>query len=266
MAAAVADLVNQAAAQVNIVTGAGQTVLISGVTGFLGTQVALEYAKRGFTVHATARSQSKADAWNQIHPLAAARTKWFIVQDIAVAGAFDEAIKGADIVAHTGKSRMLGQDTVSGPLRELDCSPRLATRNIVLTRNWIQTASPFHMNAKDPEKDMLDPAIQGTLSILKSATKTPGVKRIVITSSFAAVMDFANLGPSKTYNDTDWNSATKELAIAKGKDDPVYLYCKRSVVTSVCSSKGMPKLMVISYPTNRCIQKTCRGSSMELRR
>lgn len=190
MSAATANFINQAALNVGgAVTGLGHTVLISGVTGFVGTHVALEFAKRGFNVHATARSQDKANEWNKLHPVAAVRTKWFIVKDAITDGAFDEAVKGVDIVVHT--------------------------------------ASPFHYHAKDPEKDMLIPAINGTLSILKSAANEPShkVKRMVITSSFAANLDFDKLGPNKTYTEADWNPATRESAIEKAESSPGYLYC-----------------------------------------
>lgn len=58
-------------------------------------------------------------------------------------GAFDEAVKGVDAVAHT--------------------------------------ASPFHMQADDP-KELFDPAINGTVGVLKSIQKNnPKVQRVVIT-------------------------------------------------------------------------------------
>ena len=83
--------------------------------------MALEYLKHGFRVHATARSQEKADDWLDLHYIARLNTKFFIVKDAAGPGAFDEAIKGVEIVAHT--------------------------------------ASPFHFDTKDNVADMLSPAL-----------------------------------------------------------------------------------------------------------
>ena len=54
----------------------------------------------------------------------------------------------------------------------------------------IHVASPFTGAVQDPKKDMLDPAIEGTLNVVRASHKA-GVKRIVITSSFVAVFDFA---------------------------------------------------------------------------
>lgn len=131
----------------------GRTVLVSGVTGFVGSSeslsscfaievraavsvhsayasvdpssaVALEFLKHGFTLHATSRSQDKAEQWLAEHPEAKSRTKFYIVQDVAAPQASDEAIKNVDVVAYT--------------------------------------ASPVHFNAENPERDMLIPAIEVT--------------------------------------------------------------------------------------------------------
>jgi len=44
----------------------------------------------------------------------------------------------------------------------------------------IHTASPFHFNVTDIQKQLLDPAVIGTTGILKSVKKNaPSVKRVV---------------------------------------------------------------------------------------
>ncbi|WVZ00584.1 hypothetical protein V8G54_026653, partial [Vigna mungo] len=49
------------------------------------------------------------------------------------------------------------------------------------------TASPFFDDAKDPQTELLDPALKGTLNVLKSCVKSKTLKRVVVTSSIAAV-------------------------------------------------------------------------------
>ncbi|GFP98804.1 tetraketide alpha-pyrone reductase 1 [Phtheirospermum japonicum] len=49
------------------------------------------------------------------------------------------------------------------------------------------TASPFYHGAKDPQAELIDPALKGTLNVLQSCAKVPSIKRIVLTSSVAAV-------------------------------------------------------------------------------
>ncbi|POY74967.1 hypothetical protein BMF94_1943 [Rhodotorula taiwanensis] len=165
-----------------------QLVLVSGTSGFVGTEVTLQFLQKGFRVRGTVRSQDKADAWEKKHAgeFQKGQLEWSIVEDVAGKGAFDEAIKGVDIVAHT--------------------------------------ASPFHYNFTDAEKEMLIPALEGTRQILRAAQKESSVKRVVLTSSFAAVLDFDRLQPSTTFSEKDWNPATYDKAKGMG-DNKAYVYC-----------------------------------------
>ncbi|GAA5884120.1 hypothetical protein JCM6882_002147 [Rhodosporidiobolus microsporus] len=165
-----------------------QLVLVSGTSGFLGSEVTLHFLRAGYRVRGTVRSQDKADKWEKKHGKFEGQLEWAIVKDIATPGAFDEAIKGVDLVAHT--------------------------------------ASPFHYDVKDNEKDMLIPALEGTRQMLRAAQKEPSVKRVVVTSSFAAVLDYKNgLGPDTKYDHTMWNPATYEEAAKAEKGQEGFVYC-----------------------------------------
>ncbi|KAI7983623.1 Cinnamoyl-CoA reductase 1 [Camellia lanceoleosa] len=48
-------------------------------------------------------------------------------------------------------------------------------------------ASPCYHDVKDPQVELIDPALKGTLNVLGSCAKNPSVKRVVLTSSVAAV-------------------------------------------------------------------------------
>jgi nucleoside-diphosphate-sugar epimerase len=49
------------------------------------------------------------------------------------------------------------------------------------------TASPFTTTVEDPQRDLIDPALLGTRNVLEEASRTPSVKRVVLTSSCAAI-------------------------------------------------------------------------------
>ena len=67
----------------------------------------------------------------------------------------------------------------------------------------------------DNEKELIAPAINGVKAILLAAAKTGKVKRIVLTSSFASVIDVGKkAGPEFTYTAADWNPLTYEEACA----------------------------------------------------
>lgn len=114
------------------------------------------------------------------------RLSYTIVKDISSEGAFDEAVKSDppfDAVIHT--------------------------------------ASPYHFNVTDNKKDMLDPAINGTTGILKAITQgSKSVKHVVITSSFAAIVNVKN--PPKIYNEEIWGDITMEEALAAKDGQTVY--------------------------------------------
>lgn len=72
----------------------------------------------------------------------------------------------------------------------------------------LHTASPYQLNVKDAEEDLLIPARDGTLNVLRYAAKVPSIRLFGITSSFAAVSDFSKGGPNRpgfTYTENDWN-------------------------------------------------------------
>merc|ERR1719242_2554682 len=73
----------------------------------------------------------------------------------------------------------------------------------------IHCASPFLSSFDDPQKELIDPAVAGTTNVMEAAVAC-GVKRVVVTSSCAAVMtqdsirrpqDFVN----KVWSHEDWN-------------------------------------------------------------
>lgn len=83
----------------------------------------------------------------------------------------------------------------------------------------LHTASPFTFNVSNFERDLLNPAINGTKTILKVTKRLlPTVKRVVITSSFVAMMDMRD--PPRVYTDSDWNPVTWDQAL----QDPFNAY------------------------------------------
>lgn len=71
------------------------------------------------------------------------------------------------------------------------------------------TASPFVIAVKNPQKDLIEPAEQGTANVLNSANKTASVKRVVVTSSCAAIytdaIDCQN-APNGILTEEVWNT------------------------------------------------------------
>jgi nucleoside-diphosphate-sugar epimerase len=70
------------------------------------------------------------------------------------------------------------------------------------------TASPFFIETNDPYADLIDPALKGTLNVLKSCTKVSHLKRVVLTSSVAAVLyNGKPRTPDVVCDETWWSNA-----------------------------------------------------------
>jgi len=155
-----------------------QKILLTGGSGFIASHVLDVLLQRGHTVVTTVRSSGKAEKIKKNHPNAGDKLQFSIVEDIAQPNAFDKAV-------------------ISDP-------PFDAV---------IHTASPFHFNVTDTQKDLLDPAINGTTGVLRAIKKSaPNVKRVVITSSFAAIVDPKGKPKNYTYSEADFNPVTAEEA------------------------------------------------------
>ena len=72
----------------------------------------------------------------------------------------------------------------------------------------LHTASPYTFNFKDGEEELLKPAINGTLNVLKAA-KAEGVQKVVITSSFAAITNSKAGGAWRDYTYTERGKACR---------------------------------------------------------
>ncbi|KAG6864908.1 hypothetical protein C0991_006437 [Blastosporella zonata] len=146
----------------------GDKVLVSGANGFIAIWVVRKFLEKGYAVRGTVRSADKGKYLEEYFKSYGDKFEVVVVQDIAKEGAFDEAVQGVDAIAHT--------------------------------------ASPFYLTAASVD-ELIGPAVNGTVSILKSALKNGhGVKRVVVTSSCASVL---TVGSDKVFDEQDWN----ELAI-----------------------------------------------------
>ncbi|KAI8581786.1 hypothetical protein K450DRAFT_231178 [Umbelopsis ramanniana AG] len=146
----------------------GSRVLVTGVNGFIASHVADQLLRAGYKVTGTVRNQAKAESLQSLtDKYGSDDFKVIIVRDLEKEGAFDEAVKDVDAIAHV--------------------------------------ASPVTFNPENPIRDVLNPAINGTMSLLQSAHKCgKNVKHVVVTSSVAAAVTPFEEG-SYNYTEKDWN-------------------------------------------------------------
>ncbi|EMR66145.1 putative aldehyde reductase protein [Eutypa lata UCREL1] len=151
----------------------GSTVLITGVNGFIGSNIADQFLTFGFKVRGTTRSLEK-NAWVSTlfnKKYGPGNFELVAVPDMVAQDAFIEAAKGVSAIVHT--------------------------------------ASIFTM---DPNPHNVIPGtVSGTVNALKAAAQEPSVKRFVLTSSSTAALIPKPNNPIKVTTDT-WNDEAVELA------------------------------------------------------
>lgn len=148
-------------------------VLVTGANGYVASWIVKRLLDDGITVHGAVRSPDNDQKVGHLKRVAAnskGELKLFAA-DLLTPGAYTEAMKGCQLVYHT--------------------------------------ASPFTLNVKDPKKDLIEPAEKGTENVLNSAKSVSSVKRVVVTSSCAAIytdaVDTVN-APGGQLTEDVWNN------------------------------------------------------------
>ncbi|MEM6327221.1 MAG: NAD-dependent epimerase/dehydratase family protein [Bacteroidota bacterium] len=104
-------------------------------------------------------------------------------------------------------------------------------------------ASPFPIALPDHPDDLIVPAREGTLHVLRAATES-GVQRVVVTSSMAAVVYGLTSTPAQPMTETRWTDP-------EGNDDhtPYILskfYAERAAWDFVRDTPGAPDLATVN--------------------
>jgi nucleoside-diphosphate-sugar epimerase len=142
-------------------------VLVTGASGFIALHTIKQLLEKGYRVRGTVRSLKDVKKNEPITSLPGASERLELVEaDLNNPTSFIPAVAGVEYVLHI--------------------------------------ASPYVLNVTDPQKDLVDPAVNGTLSVLQAAYDAGTVKRVVLTSSCAAISD--SFDSSKVYTEADWNS------------------------------------------------------------
>ena len=150
-------------------------IMITGATGYVAGWIVKKLLDEGMTVHATVRNPENKESVRHLDALAAKSPGKIIYfkADLLKDGSYDEAMKGCELVFHT--------------------------------------ASPFTSKFTDPQKELVDPALDGTKNVLGSVNRTASVKRVVLTSSCAAIIgdaiDCLNY-PNGTGTEEQWNTTS----------------------------------------------------------
>nr|UPA71865.1 ANR [Paeonia delavayi] len=142
-----------------------RTACVIGGTGFVASRLVKLLLEKGYAVNTTVRNPGNQKTISHLLVLQSCDLKIFQA-DLTHKGSFEAAVTGCELVFHV--------------------------------------ATPVNFASEDPENDMIKPAIQGTLNVLKACVKAKTVKRVVLTPSAAAVTINGLNGTNLVMDEENW--------------------------------------------------------------
>lgn len=149
------------------------TVLVTGGSGFIGSHCILQLLAAGHEVRTTVRDrQREADVRSMLKQggCEPGSRLSFFAADLENDAGWKDAVAGCEYVLHV--------------------------------------ASPFPPHIPKHEDELIVPAREGALRVLRAA-RDGGVKRVVLTSSFAAI-GYGRKPQARPFNETDWTDPDGE--------------------------------------------------------
>lgn len=146
---------------------AGELVLVTGGSGFIGAHCIIQLLQKGYNVRTTVRNlarEQEVRAMVRQGGVEAGDRLTFAAADLTSDAGWPEAVAGCAYVLHV--------------------------------------ASPFPPAIPQHEDELIIPAREGALRVLRAA-RDSGVKRVVLTSSFASI-GYGQKPKGRPYNETDW--------------------------------------------------------------
>jgi len=150
-----------------------ETVLVTGGTGFVGAHCILQLLEKGCNVKTTMRSLDRKNELIEMLKFGGITqldNLEFIEADLTKDANWEKAVKDCDYVLHI--------------------------------------ASPIFLRIPKDENEMIIPAVEGTLRVLKTA-RNAGVKRVVMTSNFGAV-GYSHKDTTKLITEESWTDPNEE--------------------------------------------------------
>ncbi|KAL0459188.1 UNVERIFIED_CONTAM: Cinnamoyl-CoA reductase 1 [Sesamum latifolium] len=146
-----------------------KTVCVTGASGYIASWIVKLLLQRGYTVKACVRDLNDPKKTQHLLALDGAKERLQLIKaNLLDEGSFDAAVDGCDGVFHT--------------------------------------ASPFHDPGDNPQAELIDPALKGTLNVLGSCAKSPTLKRVVLTASVGSVyVNERTRSPEVVIDETWWS-------------------------------------------------------------
>ena len=203
-----------------------QPVLITGITGYIGSRLAIDLLRRGYAVRGTLREAGRIDTITDIIAAHAPIDQLeIVVADLINDAGWPEAVAGCEYIMHV--------------------------------------ASPVSLVEPNDANELIRPAVDGTLRVLRAATAA-GAKRVVLTSSIASIVYGLKRIPKQPMDERRWTDleVTSDLnAYTVSKT-----LAERAAWNFVDSTSGAPSLVTINpgLVFGPVLDKTVRSPSVDV--
>jgi dihydroflavonol-4-reductase len=160
-----------------------RTILVTGASGYIAKHIVLQLLEQGDHVRGSVRSEKRAQELRaamhaNLSDPARLQNLSTVTLDLLSDDGWDAAMEGVDAVIHT--------------------------------------ASPFPLVQPKNADDLIRPAVDGALRALRAA-KAASVRRVVLTSSVAAVAISVTPRNGKAFTEEDWSDADSPATTAYAK-------------------------------------------------
>ncbi|XP_020238816.1 anthocyanidin reductase ((2S)-flavan-3-ol-forming) isoform X2 [Cajanus cajan] len=144
----------------------GKKACVIGGSGFMASLLIKQLLQKGYAVNTTVRDPCNPQKIFHLVALESLGNLKIFGADLTVEEDFDAPLSGCELV--------------------------------------FQFATPVNFSSEDPENDMIKPAIRGVLNVLKACARAKEVKRVILTSSTAAVTINQLNGTGLVMDESNW--------------------------------------------------------------
>ncbi|KAL5214669.1 hypothetical protein ABZP36_003821 [Zizania latifolia] len=176
-----------------------KTACVTGGNGFIASALIKTLLEKGYAVNTTVRNPVRDNREKNSHfkGLQALGPLKIFRADLQEEGSFDEAVAGCDYA--------------------------------------FLVAAPVNLKAENPEKELMEAGVRGTLNVMRSCVKAGTVRRVVLTSAAAAVSSRPLQGDGHFLDESSWSDV--EYLSSAAKMSPAQAYSISKVVSEKEASK-----------------------------